>query len=193
MAAGSGSHGATVTCIHPQEATPVPQLAVTTVGADQPGIVAAVARVLWERGGNLEDSAMTILGGHFAIVLLVRSDEDPDVLRAALLDATEAFGLSVSVTRVEGEGSSPDPTHLLSVYGTDRPGIVAEVTACLAEAGANITDLETTVIGEDEEPVYAMVIELSVEDESRLRQDLGRVCHDLGVDHTLRTIDAETY
>jgi glycine cleavage system transcriptional repressor len=170
----------------------VPQLAVTTVGADQPGIVAAVARVLSERGGNLEDSAMTILGGHLAIVLLVRSDEHPDVLREALLAATEPLGLSVSVTRVHGEGSSPDPTHLLSVYGTDRPGIVAEVTACLAEAGANITDLETTVIGDDE-PVYAMVIELVADDESRLRQELGRVCHDLGVDHTIRTIEVATY
>jgi glycine cleavage system transcriptional repressor len=40
--------------------------------------------VLHERGGNLEDSAMTILGGHFAIVLLVATEDEPDALHDAL-------------------------------------------------------------------------------------------------------------
>jgi len=178
-----------------QELT-VPQLAVTTVGADQPGIVAAVARVLHERGGNLEDSAMTILGGHFAIVLLVRTDDRAPELQAALEEATAALALSVSVTEVEGDRAAIEPTHLLSVYGADRPGIVAGVTAALAELGANITDLETTVIGADDvasEPVYAMVIELVAADEAALAAALAAACGELGVDHTLRTIDTETY
>ena len=40
-------------------------------GADRPGIVAAVTGVLVEHGGNLEDTSMTILGGHFAMMLVV--------------------------------------------------------------------------------------------------------------------------
>jgi glycine cleavage system transcriptional repressor len=60
------------------------ELAVTAIGQDRPGIVAAVTKVLHERGGNLEDSAMTILGGQFAIVLLVATEDDPDDLRQAL-------------------------------------------------------------------------------------------------------------
>ncbi len=179
----------------------MPLLAVTTVGTDRPGIVAAVTRVLHERGGNLEDSAMTILGGHFAIVLLVRTDDRAEALRDALADATGGFGLSISVTEVAGDRAIVEPTHLLSVYGADRPGIVAGVTAALAEVGANITDLETTVIGgardggggDDGEPVYAMVMELEAEDEAALAAGLDEACGQLGVDHTLRTIDAETY
>lgn len=174
----------------------MPQLAVTTVGVDQPGIVATVTRVLHERGGNLADSAMTILGGHFAIVLLVESDDEAGELRAALEEATATLGLSVSVTAVAGDRTAVEPTHLLSVYGADRPGIVAGVTAALAELGANITDLETTVIGGDDtegEPVYAMVMELVAADEQALATALAAACGSLGVDHTLRTIDAETY
>lgn len=167
-------------------------LAVTAVGADRPGIVAAVAKVLHDRGGNVEDSAMTILGGHFAIVLIVATEDEPDELRAALEEATAPLGLVVSVSRAEGERRPHEPTHLLSVYGADRPGIVAGVTAALAELGANITDLETQVIGH-EEPVYAMVIEVVADDEAALEARLTRVCADLGVDHTLRTIEAETY
>ena len=168
------------------------ELAVTAVGADRPGIVAAVAKVLHERGGNVEDSAMTILGGHFAIVLIVATDDDPDALRAALEQGTGPLELVISVSRAEGERRPHEPTHLLSVYGADRPGIVAGVTAALADLGANITDLETQVIGRDE-PVYAMVIEVVADDEAALEDRLTSVCEELGVDHTLRTIEAETY
>jgi glycine cleavage system transcriptional repressor len=171
----------------------VPELAVTAIGADRPGIVATVTRVLHERGGNLEDSAMTILGGHFAIVLLVRSADDPDELRAALEAATADLGLTISVTRTEAGVTTAAATHLLSVYGADRPGIVAAVTAALAGCGANVTDLETQVIGEGDDAVYAMLIELSVADPSPVADAVATACQELGVDHTLRTIDAETY
>ncbi|MFA9443826.1 glycine cleavage system protein R [Egicoccus sp. AB-alg6-2] len=168
------------------------ELAVTAVGADRPGIVAAVAEVLHQRGGNVEDSAMTILGGHFAIVLIVAGDDDADELRHALEEATSPLGLAISVSRADGRRRPQEPTHLLSVYGADRPGIVAGVTRAIADLGANITDLETQVIGHDE-PVYAMVIEVVADDEDALEQRLSAVCGELGVDHTLRTIEAETY
>jgi glycine cleavage system transcriptional repressor len=171
----------------------VHELAVTAIGSDRPGIVAAVTRVLQDRGGNLEDSAMTILGGHFAIVLLVATEEDTETLSSALAEATSELGLTVSVSRADGRRKPVDATHLLSVYGTDRPGIVAGVTETLAELGANITDLETQVIGSGDEAVYAMVIELVAPDDEGLAARLDDVCARLGVDHTLRTIEAETY
>ena len=174
----------------------MPELAVTAIGVDQPGIVAAVSGVLRDRGGNVEDSAMTILGGHFAIVLLVESDDDPEQLQQALDTATRAQGLTVHVTPAGQGHASPDPTHLLSVYGPDRTGILAGVTAALADARANITDLETRLLGADgDDPVYAMVIELvgPPEGHGQLTAAVEQVCADLGVDHTLRTIDTETY
>jgi glycine cleavage system transcriptional repressor len=171
----------------------VHELAVTAIGADRPGIVATVTRVLQERGGNLEDSAMTILGGHFAIVLLVLTDDDPEALQGALADATAELGLTVSVSRTDpGVGHAP-ATHLLSVYGTDRPGIVAGVTGALAACGANVTDLETQVIGTEDDTIYAMLIELSAADADAVAGAVDAACEELGVDHTLRAIDAETY
>src|SRR5688572_10850866 len=96
------------------------ELAVTAIGADRPGIIARVTRVLLEHGGNLEDSTMTILRGHFAIMLLVRTDADPVALESELADATADLGLVVTVRPV-GEGAQSAPaTHVLSVYGSDR-------------------------------------------------------------------------
>jgi len=171
----------------------VQELAVTAIGADRPGIVAAVARVLHERGGNLEDSAMTILGGHFAIVLLVRSEDQPPTLQAALEAATEHLGLTVHVTPAGDRTSSLAATHLLSVYGTDKPGIVAGVTSAIAEVGASIVDLGTQVIGEGADAVYAMVIEVQSDDEAALEAAVGAACDQLEVDHSIRTLDTETY
>ncbi|MEX2550795.1 MAG: ACT domain-containing protein [Nitriliruptoraceae bacterium] len=169
------------------------ELAVTAIGADRPGIVAAVARVLHERGGNLEDSAMTILGGHFAIVLLVATEDGPEELREALTTATAELGLTISVSTADSERRAADPTHLLSVYGADKPGIVAGVTSALAEVGANIVDLETQVIGADTDPVYAMAIELETDAPAEVTAAVERACAELGVDHMLRAIAAETY
>jgi glycine cleavage system transcriptional repressor len=171
------------------------ELAVTAVGADRPGIVAAVAEVLHDVGGNVEDSAMTILGGHFAIVLLVSSPVLADELRSSLAPVAEELGLAVSVSEADGGSSDAEATHLLSVYGADKPGILAGITRALAGEGANITDLETRVLSADTEPVYAMVVELVVGEggEGALAAAVDEACETLGVDHTLRTIEAETY
>ena len=45
--------------------------AVSAIGRDRPGIVAAVSKVLLDHEGNIEDSQMTILRGHFTMTLIV--------------------------------------------------------------------------------------------------------------------------
>lgn len=139
------------------------ELAVTAVGADRPGIIARVTGVLLDHGGNLEDSSMTILGGQFAIALLVRTDSPAADLERALTEATKDLGLLVSVREVGAGSASPAPTHVVSVYGADRPGIVHGVAETLAEHQVNVTDLTTRVL-DGERPVYAMMLEVSLPD-----------------------------
>ena len=141
----------------------MPLLAVTALGADRPGIIARVTGVLLEHGGNLADSTMTILGGQFAIVLLVDTDADAMALESGLESATADLGLVVAVRPVGPGAASAAPTHMLSVYGADRPGIVHAVATALAERSVNVTDLTTRVL-EGDAPVYAMVLEISLPD-----------------------------
>ena len=137
------------------------ELAVTAVGADRPGIIARVTGVLLEHGGNLEDSSMTILGGQFAIALLVTTASPAAELERALTAATEDLGLLVSVREVGAGTSGAAPTHVVSVYGADRPGIVHGVARTLAEHEVNVTDLTTRVL-DGEQPVYALTMEISL-------------------------------
>jgi glycine cleavage system transcriptional repressor len=147
------------------------QFAVAAIGRDRPGIVAAVAEVLLDHGANVEDSQMTILRGHFAMTLIVSLAHPADGaavtrgLRADLERVGERLGLeAVSVSEVEHlDASGPEPSHIVSVYGVDHPGIVHAVSAALAQEGVGITDLTTRVFsGESETPVYAMMIEIAV-------------------------------
>jgi glycine cleavage system transcriptional repressor len=171
----------------------VAELAVTAMGPDRPGIVAAVAGVLRHHGGNVEDSAMTILGGRFSLVLLVDVDAGADELRTALTAATAHLGLHLTVEDAGDTADSAAPTHLLSVYGADQPGILAGVSAALAEVGANVTDLSTRLLGADNSPVWSMVVEFATDDAAAVAAAVQAVADRLGVDHTLRALDAATY
>jgi len=172
----------------------MPALAVTAVGADRPGIVARVARVLRDHEGNIADSSMTILGGHFAIVLLVETEAPPAVLENALGEATADLNLVVTVCPVGTGATSAAASHVLSVYGADRPGIVAAVAEVLAERGVNVTHLRTRAL-KGAGAVYAMLMEVSVPDGTaealvgRLRADVALA----GVEVSIHAVDDETF
>lgn len=141
-------------------------LAVTAVGADQPGIIARVTGTLREAGGNLTDSAMTILAGQFAIMLLVEVDAEPGALQQRLREATADLELDVTVRPIGAGAQDVDPpTHILSVYGPDRPGIVHDVARILADRGVNVTDLATRLLT-GEADVYALQLEVSLGDDA---------------------------
>ena len=141
--------------------------ALSAVGRDRPGIVAAMSEVLLRHSANIEDSQMSILRGHFAMMLVVAMPEDADaaIVREELAEAgnrleLEAVGFS-PLADVD-PATEPEPSHVVTVYGVDHPGIVHAVTSALAGRGVDITDLTTRVVGEDAEPIYALMMEVAV-------------------------------
>ena len=71
--------------------------AVTVLGVDRPGVIAAVTGSLADCGANIQDSTMTLLGGHVAMMLLVSGDLSPDELMKQLV----APDLVVTASAVE--------------------------------------------------------------------------------------------
>ena len=173
---------------------PATLLAVSAIGNDRPGIVATVTKVLFERGCNLEDVSSTILRGHFSMMLIVRAPTDvlPDDLEADLTSSCAPLGVTVTVGAVEETDTTvTEPTHMVSVYGADQPGIVFRVAEVLARAGVNITDLTSRVIGSDEEPIYALLLEVVLTDEPSVRQALSSLGNELGVDVSIHPIERD--
>lgn len=152
--------------------------ALSAIGRDRPGIVAAISRVLLELEGNVEDSQMSILRGHFAVMLIVALPESVDV--SELEERLQPVGAeleleAIAVSPVDEVKTAPKPTHVLTVYGADHPGIVASVSALLAEKEVSITGLETRLGSGSTEPVYVMQMEIDASgaDRSVLADELS--------------------
>jgi len=170
----------------------VTMLAVTVIGHDRPGIIADVTGLLAEIGGNLEDSTMTLLRGHFAMMLIVSADAGAEAVQEALAPVTEDGTLLVSVREVPPEPQVPPvgAGHVLTVHGADRPGIVSAVTRLVADEGGNITDLTTRLSG----TLYLLVAEVDLPSGADLPGLTGRltaVADELGVHVSLRPADSD--
>jgi glycine cleavage system transcriptional repressor len=169
--------------------------ALSAIGTDRPGIVAAITAELLELEGNVEDSQMAILRGHFAVMLIVAvPDEVPQSDLEGRLDRvrTELGLAAVAVSPVEQVGGGPVAGHVLSVYGSDHPGIVASVSSLLAERGISITGLETRLGGGAEQPVYVMLMEIALgdADAADLEGSLESLGREEGLEVSLRALDA---
>src|SRR5919201_2013462 len=142
------------------------RFAVSVFGRDRPGIVAAVTRVLADDGCSLEDTSMTILRGHFAMMLVGTGPDERDAagVQRKLSGVARQLDLQVAARPIHDditEAPSLGERHVIAVYGIDRPGLVARVAEALAAHEVNITDLVTRVIGEPD-PVYVMHFEVEV-------------------------------
>jgi glycine cleavage system transcriptional repressor len=168
----------------------VPLLAVTVLGDDRPGIVADVARALAGIGGNLEDSTMTLLRGHFAMVVLVRTDHPVAELESVLAPLAASGDLAVDVRPIPEHGAHEQPgaTYTLRVHGADRPGIVAAMTSVVVAHGGNIIDLGTR-LGDG---MYVLVAEIVLPPSAgidALEEELAAVAREIGVDFHVSAVD----
>lgn len=113
-------------------------LVLTTVGDDREGLVSALSRVVESHGGNWLDSQLARLAGKFAGIVLV------DVPNRQVASFTEAaatleneIGWKVDVTNA-GSGSGEGHDVEVHLIGTDRPGMVRQVTSALADHRVSI-------------------------------------------------------
>lgn len=78
---------------------------------------------------------------------------------------------------------------VLSVLGKDRSGIIAKISACLAENGVNIRDISQTIV----KGYFTMIMLVDLSDSgcsvSELSRQLDEVGKELGVDVSLRHED----
>jgi glycine cleavage system transcriptional repressor len=137
--------------------------AITVLGHDRPGIIAEATGHLAGLGLNLEDSTMTLLRGHFAMMLICAGDVADTEIEAALAPLTGDGTLTVAVREVPQEDAGPQAaaggtSWVLTVHGADRPGIVSAIVAEVARVGGNITDLTTRLAGH----LYLLVAEIDL-------------------------------
>ena len=173
---------------------------MTALGKDRPGIVAGVAEILYKRGCNLEDSAMTRLEGEFAIMLIfsASSKHTEKKFRDAFAPLERRLKLAVHLKPLSAsETVAPRKrgnAYVISVYGADRPGIVFRVSESLARAGVNINDVHTHRTAEEGPSLYLLLLEVEVPSSGSIEsveRELKRIAKRLGVEVSLRPAEAD--
>ena len=170
---------------------------LTGVGRDRVGIVAELTQLLYQLGCNLLDSSMTLLRGEFALILMAELPPEVslDTLEASLLKIEKQLGMAIHVRQMnEDELREPHEqrnSFIVSVYGADKTGIVAKVARALADAGINITDVQTKSTGGIKK-IFVMILEVTAPAAASARsveESLKKIASELDVDLSVQALD----
>ena len=152
---------------------------VSASGSDKPGIVDRVSGVIFDAGANLEDSRMAILGGEFALFVLIGGTaEQLAAVRAGLDEVSGELDLTLQVKSVAAVQPGADVTcYRLQAVSLDHPGIVHKLTGLLRTRGVNVASLDTSlaqapVTGT---PIFSLEMEVQVPAD----QPVNELCEEL--------------
>ena len=122
----------------------VKHLVLSFIADDRPGLVDTLSQAVADAGGNWCESRMANLAEKFAGIVRV---ELPDGDRVAQLKTTlesfDADGIHVTVAEPTARPTTSGVGLLLEIIGPDQPGIVQEITHCLAKHAVSIETMET--------------------------------------------------
>ena len=120
-------------------------LVISALGEDKPGIVSNLTKVILDCGGNVVDSRMAVLGGEFAVILLVSGEwNEIAKLEATLPAVSRTQNLTISSKRTEPKAQPPQAVpYSAEVISIDHPGIVHDLANFLSSLNINIQDMRT--------------------------------------------------
>jgi glycine cleavage system transcriptional repressor len=164
-------------------------LVLTAIGTDRPGIVDELSSVLLDASLNIEDSRMSVLGGEFAIILLISGSADAlenIQQQQTKLEQTLNLGILLKSTQ-QRPGKSNQIPYSIKVVGMDNLGIVHRLTRFLSEHKINIEDLETESYPAPHTgtPMFAVYMTVNIPNElatSKLRDEFIEICDEQNLD-----------
>ena len=169
-------------------------LVISALGNDKHGIVNELSKTILEYGGNITDSHMMVLGGEFAMMLLVTGNQD---CIKNINSKLEEIGKSLGLTLIAKETQlhESDKTRLpyqVSVVSMDHPGIVHDISDFLSNRNLNIEEIETKTYpaAHTGTPMFSLDMTISVPADSSvrtLREEFIIFCDDLNLEASLES------
>lgn len=165
---------------------------ISALGKDRPGIVNEISRAILDSGCNVEDSRMTVLGGEFALILMVSGHWGAITRLERQLPALEQkLELTIQSKHTEPRAGAQDRVpYSVDVVAMDHPGIVHEVADFFASRGINIEELGTWTYpaAHTGTPMFSLNMTVSVPADlhiGRLRDEFTAFCDNLNLDATI--------
>lgn len=167
-------------------------LVISALGDDRPGIVNDLSSVVLDYGCNIADSRMAVLGGEFAVILLISGTWDAVAkLEGALPSLGTRLGLIITFKRTETRKSDqPLVPYEVEVVSMDHPGIVHDVADFMSSRNINIEtlDTETYSAAHTGTPMFSLNMRISIPGDMHIagfRDEFGEFCDDLNLDAVL--------
>jgi glycine cleavage system transcriptional repressor len=169
-------------------------LVVTAVGDDRPGIVGQLSEVIVQHGGNITESRMSVLGGEFAMIVLVDGNADAiGRIQQELAQLESRLELKIVTKRTSPRALTRNllPWYV-SVVSMDHPGIVHNVADFFAERDINIEEVETRAYAAPHTgtKMFALTMTIGVPAETnigKIKKDFAEFCDGINVDGEIET------
>jgi glycine cleavage system transcriptional repressor len=172
--------------------TAMQYLVISALGHDRPGIVRNLTRPLTEAGANILDSRMTILGGEFAILMMLQGSWDTIAKIESQLPAIgQKLDLTIQARRTDSQRQDESTLpYAVNVVSLDHPGIVNHLAEFFSNRNINIQDLYTDSYraAHTGTPMFTATMTVNIPSSvsiARLREEFLDLCDSLNLDGIL--------
>lgn len=166
-------------------------LVITASGEDKVGLVDRLSGRIADSGCNIEESRMAVLGGQFALIMLLSGPWHAlSKLEGQLEGLGEQLGLTIVHNRTrKKEREQPAVPYTVDVVAMDHPGIVRSLSAFFAKSNINIEELQTDTYPAPHTgtPMFSVSMTVGIHADIHiptLRENFLDYCDDLNLDAT---------
>jgi glycine cleavage system transcriptional repressor len=170
-------------------------LVISAIGEDRPGIVGDISRVVMEGGGNIVDSRMTVLGGEFALILMICGNWSTIAkIEAQLAPLADKLGLLINSKRTEPRKPHGNLLpYAVDVVSLDQPGIVYHLANFFSSRNINIENLDTSgyAAAHTGTPMFSVHLSVGIPGDlhiASLREEFMEFCDELNLDAVIEPI-----
>ena len=171
------------------------KLVISALGEDRPGIVDELSNIIYTHNLNIEDSRMSVLGGEFAILLLVSGEQSSiDELQTKVSDIEQALKMKLLLKPTTDAAAVADTIpYAVEVAALDHPGIVRNIASFFSSRNINIVNLHTERYAAPHtgSPMFALHMTIGISADTniaQLRDAFTQVCEELNLDAELKNL-----
>lgn len=165
---------------------------LSVIGRDRVGLVARVTGLLYKEGFNIVDIEQSVIHSQFTMVLLVEQIGDRGSIRGlqkSLRDLGCELGMGMTLKPLqEFQGlrwAEEKEPYVLTILGSDKPGVVAAISSVLSKHGCNIDRIK--MIARGELLAMEMNVDLRGADRSKLKASLQKAARRVGMDLVMQS------
>ncbi|VAW53973.1 Glycine cleavage system transcriptional antiactivator GcvR [hydrothermal vent metagenome] len=171
------------------------KLVISALGVDRPGIVNDLSNIIYTHELNIEDSRMTVLGGEFAVLLLVSGNQTAiENFQKISGDIEQTLKMKLLIKATTDTASASDSIpYSVEVAALDNPGIVNNIANFFSSRNINIVNLETESYAAPHtgSPMFALHMTIGISAETniaKLREEFTDTCEELNLDAELTSL-----